>query len=135
MGASEGAGIWGSSPVADDAGNVYFLTGNALADPVHQWYGDSGVKLSPSGGLGYVASFTPYDPMRLLEQLKGDDVAAIGRFEQAIEREDQNWTLYYLKAKAQHQAGENGAAQATLEEAQRLNPLETCLTEGFEGCG
>src|SRR5262249_49693224 len=50
MGASEGAGIWGSSPVADDAGNVYFLTGNALADPVHEWYGDSGVKLSPSDG-------------------------------------------------------------------------------------
>lgn len=67
MGASEGAGIWGSSPVADDAGDVYFLTGNALADPAHQWYGDSAVKLTASAGLAYAGSFTPSDPMRLLE--------------------------------------------------------------------
>ena len=69
MGASEGAGIWGSAPVADDDGDILFLTGNALADPAHRWYGDSGVKLSPneSGRLDYAGSFTPYDPMRNLE--------------------------------------------------------------------
>ena len=37
--------------------------------------------------------------------------------------------------KAEHLAGQNEAAQNDLNEAKRLNPLETCLTEGFEGCG
>ncbi|HEX3736718.1 MAG TPA: O-antigen ligase family protein [Solirubrobacterales bacterium] len=78
---------------------------------------------------------TPYLQLGLLEQAKGEDEAAIGRFGQAIDREDHNWALYYLKAKAEHQAGQNGAAQADLAEAKRLNPLETCLAEGFEGCG
>jgi O-antigen ligase len=78
---------------------------------------------------------TPYLQLGLLEQANGEDEAAIGRFEQAIDREDHNWVLYYLRAKAEHQAGQNEAAQADLVEAKRLNPLETCLTEGFEGCG
>jgi O-antigen ligase len=78
---------------------------------------------------------TPYLQLGLLAQAKGEDEAAIGRFGQAIGRENHNWVLYYLRAKAEHQAGENEAAQADLAEANRLNPLETCLAEGFEGCG
>ncbi len=77
---------------------------------------------------------TPYLQLGLLEQARGDDEAAIGRFQQAIDREDHNWVLYYLKAKAEHQAGQDEAAQADRAEAKRLNPLETCLSEGFEGC-
>jgi O-antigen ligase len=78
---------------------------------------------------------TPYLQLGLLEQARGDDEAAVGRFQQAIDREDHNWILYYVKARAEHQAGRDEAAQKDLEEAKRLNPLETCLTEGFEGCG
>ena len=78
---------------------------------------------------------TPYLQLGLLAQAQGDYETAIRRFEEAIDREDHNWTLWYLKAKAEHQAGQNEAAQNDLNEAKRLNPLETCLTEGFEGCG
>lgn len=78
---------------------------------------------------------TPYLQLGLLAQLQGEYPLAISRFGQAIDRENQNWTLYYLRAKAEHQAGQDEAAQNDLNEAKRLNPLETCLTEGFEGCG
>jgi O-antigen ligase len=78
---------------------------------------------------------TPYMQLGLLAQEKGEFPEAIGRFGQAIDREDHNWVLYYLRARALHQAGQNEAAQNDLNEAKRLNPLETCLTEGFEGCG
>jgi O-antigen ligase len=78
---------------------------------------------------------TPYLQLGLLAQAKGEYGEAVSRFEQAIDRENHNWTLYYLRAKALHQAGEKEAAQADLAEAKRLDPLETCLTEGFEGCG
>jgi O-antigen ligase len=78
---------------------------------------------------------TPYLQLGLLAQAKGEYPEAIHRFGQAIDREDHNWALYYLRAKAEHQAGQNEAAQKDLSEAKRLNPLETCLTEGFEGCG
>jgi O-antigen ligase len=78
---------------------------------------------------------TPYLQLGLLAQAKGEYPEAVARFEQAIDRENHNWTLYYLRAKALHQAGEKEAAQADLAEAKRLNPLETCLSEGFEACG
>ncbi|MBS1894207.1 MAG: O-antigen ligase family protein [Actinobacteria bacterium] len=78
---------------------------------------------------------TPYLQLGLLAQAQGDYETAIRRFEEAIDREDHSWTLWYLKAKAEHQAGQKEAAQNDLNEAKRLNPLETCLTEGFEGCG
>lgn len=78
---------------------------------------------------------TPYLQLGLLAQAQGQYPEAIYRFGQAIDREDQNWTYYYLRAKVEHQAGQNEAAQNDLNEAKRLNPLETCLTEGFEGCG
>jgi O-antigen ligase len=78
---------------------------------------------------------TPYLQLGLLAQAKGENEVAIDRFGEAIDREDHNWILYYLRAKVLHLAGQNEAARADLDEAQRLNPLETCLTEGFEGCG
>jgi hypothetical protein len=78
---------------------------------------------------------TPYVQLGLLAQVRGETGTAIERFEQAIDRENHNWTLYYLRAKALHQNGQNEAAQADLDEAKRLNPLETCLSQGFEGCG
>jgi O-antigen ligase len=77
---------------------------------------------------------TPYRQLGLLAEANSEYEEAIHRFGQAIDREDRNWSLYYLRARAEHLAGQNEAAQADLEEAKRLNPLETCLSEGFEGC-
>lgn len=54
---------------------------------------------------------------------------------QAIDREEGNWQLYYLRARINHEAGDDAAAAADLEEARRLNPEEKCLEDGFEGCG
>jgi O-antigen ligase len=78
---------------------------------------------------------SPYRQLGLLAELQGDYPEAIGRYDQAIDRESNNWQLYYIRARAEHAAGQKRAAQADLEEAKKLNPLETCLTEGFEGCG
>jgi tetratricopeptide (TPR) repeat protein len=77
---------------------------------------------------------TPYRQLGLLAEANGEYEEAIHRFGQAIDREDRNWSLYYLRARTEHKAGQNEAAQADLEKAKHLNPLETCLSEGFEGC-
>ena len=78
---------------------------------------------------------TPYVQLGLLAQAQGDYVTAAGRMSQAINREDRNWILYYLRAKIEQEAGQTAAARADLREAQRLNPEEECLRNGFEGCG
>ncbi|MGD9735422.1 MAG: O-antigen ligase family protein [Solirubrobacterales bacterium] len=78
---------------------------------------------------------TPYVQLGLLAQAQSDYATAVERLGQAIDREDQNWILYYLRAKAQHEAGNTAAAEADLGRAQQLNPLEACLTKGWDGCG
>lgn len=78
---------------------------------------------------------SPYVQLALLAQAQGDLPTATARMNEAIEREDHNWILYYLRARIQNEAGEGAAAEADLREAQRLNPEEACLREGFEGCG
>lgn len=77
---------------------------------------------------------TPYIQLGLLAQAQGDYGTAVERLSQAIDREDQNWVLYYLRSKAEHEGGDIAAAKADLEKAQQLNPLEQCLTEGWDGC-
>jgi hypothetical protein len=78
---------------------------------------------------------SPYVQLGLLAQFQGEYETASGRFSQAIHREDRNWLLYYLRSKAEHEGGAAAAAAADLGQAQRLNPLETCLHQGWEGCG
>jgi hypothetical protein len=78
---------------------------------------------------------SPYVQLGLLAQHQGDTATAIARFDEAIEREDRNWILYYLRAKVEHEAGREAAARADIREALRLNPREECLQGGFEGCG
>lgn len=78
---------------------------------------------------------SPYVQLGLLAQARGDYPTAVQRLGQAIDREDQNWILFYLRSKAEHEAGNAAAAEADLSEAQQLNPLEECLTEGWDGCG
>lgn len=73
---------------------------------------------------------SPYVQLGLLAQLQGDLPTATERLTQAIEREDRNWQLYYLRAQVEREAGEPAAAAADLERAQALNPLETCFRAG-----
>jgi PKD repeat protein len=59
----EGGGIWqgGGGLAADAAGNIYFISGDGTfdADSGGRNYGDSFVKISPSGAV--LDYFTPYD--------------------------------------------------------------------------
>ncbi len=78
---------------------------------------------------------TPYVQLGLLAESQGDYATAGERLTQAIEREEDNWRLYYLRARIERAAGDVPAATADLAEARRLSPEEVCLSEGFEGCG
>jgi tetratricopeptide (TPR) repeat protein len=78
---------------------------------------------------------TPYLQLGLLADSQGDYATAVQRLGQAIDREEDNWQLYYLRGRTEHKAGDDAAARANQEEALRLNPEEKCLEEGFEGCG
>lgn len=78
---------------------------------------------------------TPYVQLGLLAESQGDYATAAERLSQAIDREEGNWQLYYLRARVEREAGNEAAARADLAEARRLNPEEACLKEGFEGCG
>ncbi len=77
---------------------------------------------------------TPYVQLGLLAESEGDYATAVERLSQAIDREEGNWQLYYLRARVKHEAGDDAAGSADLEQARRLNPEEKCLREGFEGC-
>jgi tetratricopeptide (TPR) repeat protein len=78
---------------------------------------------------------TPYKQLGLLAEREGNYPAAIDWLDQAIDREEDSWLLYYLRARVEHSAGDEAAARADLGEARRLNPEEKCLDGGFEGCG
>ncbi len=78
---------------------------------------------------------SPYIQLGLLSQAQGDYTGAVSRFDQAIDREDRNWTFYYLRGKAEHEGGNPAAARADLAKARELNPLEPCLAQGWDGCG
>jgi hypothetical protein len=75
---TEGAGIWqsGGGLAADGAGNIYFTTGDGTftADAGGVDYGDSVVKLSPTGGV--LDYFTPHDQQQL--DLNNIDLCAGG---------------------------------------------------------
>lgn len=78
---------------------------------------------------------SPYVQLGLLAEQEGNYPLSVERLGQAIQREEESWLLYYLRARVEHEAGKRGAARADQREAQRLNPEEKCLHEGFEGCG
>jgi hypothetical protein len=71
-------GIWqaGSGPAADAAGNIYVETGNGTFDSIHENYGDSVVKLSPSGGLALLDYFAPANQLYL--NLQDLDIGSAG---------------------------------------------------------
>jgi len=77
---------------------------------------------------------SPYTQLGLLAESQGDYATADERLTQAIDREDRNWQLYYLRSRVNREAGDQAAARADLERARRLNPLEPCL-QGRPSCG
>ncbi|HWM54489.1 MAG TPA: O-antigen ligase family protein [Solirubrobacterales bacterium] len=77
---------------------------------------------------------SPYVQLGLLAELQGEYETATTHFTDAIEREDHNWQLYYLRSRVEHEAGDEAAAQADLDRARELNPRADCLNEGWN-CG
>jgi O-antigen ligase len=77
---------------------------------------------------------SPYVQLGLLAELQGDYPTAISNYGSAIDREGENWQWFYLRSKAEHEAGSNAAATRDIERARRLNPQAKCLREGWN-CG
>ncbi|MGZ8667449.1 MAG: O-antigen ligase family protein [Solirubrobacterales bacterium] len=75
---------------------------------------------------------SPYVQLGLLDELRGDHRAAAERFSDAIEREDRNWQLYFLRARVERELGNRAAARADIAKARELNPLAPELA-GSEG--
>lgn len=74
---------------------------------------------------------SPYVQLGLLAERQGDYAGAASYFGDAIDREDRNWQWYYLRARAEHEAGDESAAMNDLERARELNPREQCLQRGW----
>lgn len=77
---------------------------------------------------------SPYVQLGLLAESEGDYPAARRYFTQAIDREDRNWQLFYLRSRVEAADGDRAAAEADLIRARKLNPLKQCL-RGEPSCG
>jgi len=77
---------------------------------------------------------SPYEQLGLLAEVEGDYATAAAQISKAIDREEGNWILYYLRARIEHEAGHEAAARADLRKARELDPQERCLHEGWDGC-
>jgi O-antigen ligase len=77
---------------------------------------------------------SPYVQLALLAEAERDYATAAERLTQAIDREDRNWQLYYLRSRVERAAGDTAAAKADAERARQLNPREECL-DGIPDCG
>ena len=78
---------------------------------------------------------SPYVQLGLLAEVEGDYATATRQMSKAIDREEGNWLLYYLRSRIEHEGGDEAAARADHARARELNPLERCLREGWDGCG
>ena len=75
---------------------------------------------------------TPYLQLGLLAERQGEYPAAITHFSQAIDREDRNWQLYYLRSRVEHEAGEARPPRRTSKKRSELNPVRNCLRRGMK---
>jgi len=75
---------------------------------------------------------SPYVQLGLIAEAQGDYPAAVARLSDAIDREDRNWQLFYLRSRVETEAGRDAAARADLERARELNPREPLLGDGPE---
>ncbi len=74
---------------------------------------------------------SPYVQLGLLAEQQVEYPRAAAFFGNAIDREDRNWQWYYLRSRAEHEAGEEAAAHEDLKRARELNPNEKCLRGGW----
>jgi hypothetical protein len=95
---------------------------------------DSGVNHAETARSIEPFAASPYVQLGLLAESQGDYTTANERLTQAIDREDRNWQLYYLRSRVEEEAGDLAAARADVDRARRLNPLEQCL-RGKPSCG
>jgi tetratricopeptide (TPR) repeat protein len=77
---------------------------------------------------------SPYVWLALLAEAQNDYRSAAERLTQAIDREDRNWQLYYLRSRVERAAGDDDAAESDVERARQLNPRKECL-DGVPDCG
>ncbi|HSR93640.1 MAG TPA: hypothetical protein VLK56_02140, partial [Solirubrobacterales bacterium] len=98
--------------------------------------GDFGSAVNHADTVRSIEPFaaSPYVQLGLLAEAQGDYATATERLTQAIDREDRNWQLYYLRSRVEEEAGDEAASRADLIHARRLNPLEDCL-RGKPSCG
>ena len=75
---------------------------------------------------------SPYVQLGLIAEYQGDYPEAVRRLTQAIDREDHNWQLYYLRSGMREEAGDAAGAEADLERARELNPREPRLQVSAE---
>lgn len=77
---------------------------------------------------------SPYVQLGLLAELQRDYPEARARLGDAIERQEGDWQLYYLRSRVEHEAGEAARARADMQRALALNPLEKCLQREDWSC-
>jgi O-antigen ligase len=77
---------------------------------------------------------SPYVQLALVAEAERDYETAAERLTQAIDREDRNWQLYYLRSRVERADGDTAAAEADVARARELNPREECL-DGIPDCG
>jgi tetratricopeptide (TPR) repeat protein len=65
---------------------------------------------------------SPYLILGLLAETQAEYGVASTQLGRAIEREDRNWQLYFLRSRVEAEAGNAAAARADLERARELNP-------------
>ena len=65
---------------------------------------------------------SPYVQLALLDELQTDYAGAAARLSQAIEREKNNWQLYFLRSRMIGESGDINASAADLARAEELNP-------------
>ncbi|WP_169337266.1 DUF3455 domain-containing protein [Rudaea cellulosilytica] len=65
----DASGIWqgGGGLTADIDGNIFFLVGNGTADLANEKYGDSFVKLTPTGSSFVPSAFVPSDAKAMVD--------------------------------------------------------------------
>jgi hypothetical protein len=65
---------------------------------------------------------SPYVQLALVAEAQRDYATAASRLTQAIDREDRNWQLYYLRSRVEMASGDAAAARADVGRARRLKP-------------
>jgi hypothetical protein len=65
---------------------------------------------------------SPYVVLGLLAEAQGEYATASEHFTRAIDREDQNWKLFFLRSRVEEEAGNKAAARADFERARELDP-------------